>query len=97
MLLLIGLVDIFGGLLLVFNPVFLHNLLFYFGVIILLKGLWSIVSSAVAHFYFDLFGWIDMVASVLLLIAYFDSPLSFAGFAGIVILLKGLWSILFVF
>ena len=91
----IAIVDVIGGLLLIFDWVSaFHTLLFYFGVIMLVKGLWSVFDCIRKKFYFDFLGWIDVVSGATMLLIFFGWSLSFLWFLGIIILIKGLWSML---
>ena len=92
---LLAIIDVIGGLLLILNSISVfHTLLFYFGVIILVKGIWTVFGSMRKKFYFDLPGWTDTLSGVVMLLISFNWSLSFLWFLGIIILLKGLWSIL---
>lgn len=96
LLFLIAIIDILGGLLIIFNSVSaLHVFLVYFGVIILAKGAWSVFSSFMARFFFDYLGWIDIISGAVLLLLYSDAGVSFLWISGIAVLIKGVWSILF--
>jgi len=59
---ILGLFDIVVGISLAF-PNFLA---FYIGVIILLKGISSIVGSFAVKYFFDVMGFIDVIAGVIL-------------------------------
>jgi uncharacterized membrane protein HdeD (DUF308 family) len=59
---ILGFLDILVGVSLLF-PNFLA---FYIGVIILLKGISSIASSFAIKYFFDIMGFIDMIAGVIL-------------------------------
>lgn len=69
--------------------------MFYIGIVILVKGLWSVFSSFLAKFYFDNLGWIDIVSGTTLMLLFYGKDISFFWIFGIAILVKGLWSILF--
>jgi len=102
LLFIIALVDVIVGFLLVFNWVFaLHTLLFYFGWIILVKGAWTLFDTMRKKFYFDVPGWIDVLSGIAMLVIFLDGSFPLFWFfkagamiLGVVILLKGLWSIL---
>ncbi|MBU5537334.1 MAG: DUF308 domain-containing protein [Candidatus Aenigmarchaeota archaeon] len=90
-----AIVDIIGGLVLIFNSVsFVHVLLFYLGWIIFVKGVWALFNSLRKHFYFDYLGLIDIACGGTMLLIFFSLNVSFLWFLGILLLSKGLWSIL---
>lgn len=61
---ILGFLDILVGVSLLF-PNFLA---FYIGVIILLKGISSIIGSFAVKYFFDVMGFIDLAAGVILLL-----------------------------
>ena len=92
---LFALVDIIGGLILISSFVSIFKiLLFYFGWIIFVKGAWTLFNSFRTHFYFDYLGLIDVICGATMLLLFFGWSLSFLWFFGILILIKGIWSIL---
>jgi uncharacterized membrane protein HdeD (DUF308 family) len=63
-LVILGFFDIIVGLSLLF-----HNFLaFYIGIIILIKGVSSVIGSFAAKYFFDFMGFIDLIAGVILLL-----------------------------
>ena len=65
---------------------------FLFGIIALLKGIYSVVTAAGAGFYFDVLGWIDLAVGVFLLLVNWNIVLPFFLYIGILVILKGLYS-----
>lgn len=63
---ILGLFDIIVGVSLAL-PNFLA---FYIGIIILIKGIFSIAGSFAAKYFFDFMGFIDLVAGVILLLNF---------------------------
>ncbi len=87
--------DVIGGLLIIFSSISLFNFAaFYFGVVILVKGVWTVFDSLRKRFYVDILGWIDVVAGFALLLVFFDKSISLLWVFGLLLLGKGLWSIL---
>jgi len=82
LLAILGFLDILVGISLVF-PNFLA---FYLGIIILLKGISSIIGSFAVKYFFDIMGFIDLIAGLMLIF-----NLSFPWF-WILPILKGLYS-----
>jgi uncharacterized membrane protein HdeD (DUF308 family) len=63
---LLGFLDVLCGICLLFpNP-----LCFYIGLIILIKGIFSIIGSFAAKYFFDFMGFIDVIAGVILLLNF---------------------------
>jgi uncharacterized membrane protein HdeD (DUF308 family) len=81
---LLGLLDILVGVSLLF-PNFLA---FYIGVIILLKGISSIVGSFAVKYFFDVMGFIDVIAGVILLLN-FSIP-----WFWLLLMIKGIYSLI---
>lgn len=83
---ILGLMDLAGGIMLYFGS---SN--FYVGLLFLLKGLYSITMSALANFYFDFLGWVDLLAGLTFLfsLAYLSRLI------GIALFLKGIYSLFF--
>ena len=63
---LLGFLDILVGISLVF-PNFLA---FYLGLIVLIKGISSVVGSFAVGFFFDVMGFIDLAAGIILLLGF---------------------------
>jgi len=94
-LLLLAIVDIFSGSLLYFHPSFLVRPFFYLGVICLTKGGWSLITSIAQRFYFDILGLLDIIAGLFLIMLYNGVSFPFFSVFGIMIILKGIWTMLF--
>ncbi|MBI2547345.1 MAG: DUF308 domain-containing protein [Candidatus Aenigmarchaeota archaeon] len=92
---LLAILDVISGVLLLFSFVpFVYNILFYLGVIIIVKGAWTVFDSLHKNIYFDGLGWIDIMSGAVMLLLFFGWPISFGWLFGILILVKGLWSVL---
>jgi hypothetical protein len=83
---LFGLLDILAGLGLLFVNSVAATLLFWLGMLMLVKGVVSVGGATMQKYYLDWMGWIDIIAGVCLLIQ-FSVPLLW-----ILVLAKGLWS-----
>ena len=81
---LLGIIDILVGISLMF-PNFLA---FYIGVIVLIKGVSSVIGSFASGFYFDFMGFIDLAAGIILLLGLFIPWL------WILPMIKGIYSII---
>ncbi|MBI1978731.1 MAG: DUF308 domain-containing protein [Candidatus Aenigmarchaeota archaeon] len=90
-----GIVDVIAGSLLALNFVsFFHTLLFYFGVIILVKGMWTLVMRWRNKIYFDVTNWVDVLSGAIMLLIYFGVSTPFSWILGLAIIIKGLWSMI---
>ena len=82
---ILGMLDILCGIMIIYP---FHGVAALVAILILLKGLISIISSAASKWYFDYLGWIDVIAALLILL-----NINFVFFAALPIL-KGLYSII---
>ena len=81
---ILGVLDIIAGISLVFpNP-----LVYYIGIIFLIKGILSVIASFGAQFYLDFMGFIDLIVGAMLLF-HFSIP-----FFWILPLIKGAYSLI---
>ncbi len=62
----LGFLDILVGISLIF-PNFLS---FYLGILILIKGIFSIIGSFAVKYFFDFMGFIDLIAGIMLLFSF---------------------------
>jgi uncharacterized membrane protein HdeD (DUF308 family) len=83
-LVVLGILDILGGISLIFP----NFLVFYLGVIILIKGIFSIVGSFAAKYFLDFMGFLDLIVGLMLLF-HFSIP-----FFWILPLIKGAYSLI---
>lgn len=65
-----------------------------FGIIWILKGLWSILSAAADGFFFDLLGIFDLVSGVFLVLSYLNFSFGFFFYMALLMVLKGIYSFL---
>ena len=94
-LFILALVDIAAGILLYFHPGFLPKLFLYFAIFCLAKGGWSILSAIVSKFYFEFLGLLDVAVGVFLFLLYNNISFPFFYVFGIMLVLKGIWSMFF--
>lgn len=83
---LFGLLDIVAGAGLLFVKSAPAGLVFWLGILVVIKGLASVGGSALGRYFFDWMGWIDIVAGIALLL-HWSVPLIW-----LVLIAKGLWS-----
>ena len=95
LLIILAVVDIVSGFFIFFHPGILMRLIFYLAVICLAKGGWSVLSSAIGGFHFDILGWLDILAGIVLLANFYSISFPFLSIVGAAMLLKGAWSLLF--
>lgn len=94
-LFILALFDIASGILLYFHPAFALNLFIYFSIICLAKGGWSILSAIISRFYFEFLGILDVIVGVFLFMLSRGMSFSFFSIFGVIIILKGIWSMFF--
>lgn len=63
---ILGFLDILVGISLVF-PNFLS---FYLGILILIKGISSVIGSFAVKYFFDFMGFIDLIAGIMLILGF---------------------------
>lgn len=96
-LFVLGVLDVLIGTLLWMssgNPFTTNAVVLIFAVIWMLKGAWSILSSASVGWFFDYMGIPDLLAGMFLLFSYFGMSFGFFFYLAIIMLAKGLWSFL---
>ena len=79
-LIILGILDIIGGILLGVSgmPGSAGNAVFFwFGIIFLLKGAYSILAAAGSGFYFDLLGIMDLIAGIFMFLVAWGVVLDF--------------------
>jgi len=92
---ILGILDmIFGAVLAAstFADMASNGWVLIFAIIALIKGIYSVVAAAAAGFYLDVLGWLDLLAGLLLLLAYWGFAFPFFLYIGILLILKGLYS-----
>jgi len=63
------------------------------GIIGIIKGLYSTVAAAASSFYFDVLGWLDLIAGILLVLSTMDIKFTWFLWVGIFMAAKGVYSI----
>ena len=66
----LGAIDIIGSVLLFLGKSAPHLIAYWIGVIILLKGISSILGGAASGFYFDIFGAVDLIVGLSLFFSW---------------------------
>ena len=84
-------IDIIIGLLLIIRPEF--SFIRILGLISLGKGLWSLVSCIVVGYFSDWMGILDTLAGIALLLLHGGSSFGLFSILGILMILKGLYSL----
>ena len=87
----LAIVDILIGILLIIRPEF--SFLRILGLISLSKGLWSLFSCIVAGYFADWMGMIDTLAGVALLLLHSGTSFDLFSILGVVMIIKGLYSL----
>ena len=94
-LVILGIIDLIIGVLLVVSPaggLVGNSIVFVLGIIALLKGLYSVLAAAGAGFFFDILGWLDLIAGIFLLLANWGIVFGFFLYVGILMILKAFYS-----
>ena len=95
---ILGILDIAAGLILILGDFFAGNeFLFSLAILFLLKGLYSVGTAAAAGFFFDILGWIDLISSLFLLLLLWEWSLGIFFWVGVIMALKGLYSLIIAF
>ena len=89
---LFALLDVSGGLILLLN---LQALPAYIGYAMLIKGLWTFLTSFQHDFLFMLIGIVDIVAGGCLLMSSYGTVSPFFTIPALAVLIKGVWSLIF--
>ena len=84
--------DFFGAIFLVWA--FPGGFMLAISLLLLAKGIWSMVSSFAAGFHYDVFGFIDFVAGIILIVVNFGTPIGFAWIVGIILAAKAIYTLL---
>jgi hypothetical protein len=94
MVFLLGVGDVLVALNVLYPEMFaklLHVFSIFYSIT---KGSWSIFSSAGVGHYFDLMGWLDIVAGIILILIRMGMAFDFFYTIGICLLIKGIYSLL---
>lgn len=95
-LVILGLVDIIVGIILGVSGFFDFvgiSIIFIIGIIAVLKGIYSVVTALASGFYFDLLGVFDIISGILIYLAYSGIVYGFFVYIGIIMIIKGLYSL----
>ena len=95
LLFVLAIIDILSGIFLFSHANFLARFVFYLGIICLMKGGWSLLTALTSKFYFDFLGLLDVIVGVSLLLFHSGHILAFFTVIGIMMTVKGIWSIFF--
>ncbi len=91
----LGLFDIAVGVVLAVSQLleFAGNgTLFIVALLMLLKGLFSVLTAAGSGFYLDVLGWLDLIAAVSMFLIYLGLVHEFFLYFGLLMIVKGLYS-----
>jgi uncharacterized membrane protein HdeD (DUF308 family) len=95
LLFVLAIIDILSGIFLFSHASFLVRFVFYLGIICLMKGGWSLMTALTSKFYFDFLGLLDVIAGVSLILIHSSHILVFFTVIGIMMIVKGIWSMFF--
>jgi len=94
-LVILGVLDIIIGVVLALSPgmpLIASSVVLILGIIAILKSIYSIGTAAGAGFFLDVLGWVDLIAAIFLFMAYGGWVFGFFLYAGIIMVIKGLYS-----
>jgi len=63
-----------------------------FGLLAIIKGIYSVLTAAGAGFFLDVLGWLDLAVGILLLLVNWGIVFPFFLYVGILLILKGIYS-----
>ena len=89
MLVLLALLDILAGITLVFS--WAGQVVSIIGLLVLVKGIYSLTTSFTSKYFFDWMGWVDLITGIMLIFGLF------VPFFWVLPILKGVYSLLFSF
>ncbi len=90
-IIILGILDVIAGFLTFLETDIVTGVFFYFGCFMLLKGIYSMLTSAVKGWYLDFMGWIDLLAGITLLTVW-NIP-----YIWVLVIIKGVYSAMFGF
>lgn len=97
---ILGILDIIAGGLLMLNGVIsleASTFVLYLMIIMFLKSVYSIGSAVANGFFFDFMGYLDLISAILLLLAFWGISFDPFFWVGLLILVKGIYSVLVTF
>jgi hypothetical protein len=96
LLAILGVLDLIGGILLALSGMIPYTgsaFVSTLGLVFILKGIISYLSGAASGFYLDFMGVLDTVAGIMLFLAASWLVLFFFPYIGVLLILKGLYSV----
>ena len=97
LLLLLGILDMIAGIILGLSGFVTFNessFVLYLGIIMIVKGIVSYLTGAAKGFYMDFMGILDIIGGMLMILAATGFVLFFFPYIGLLLLLKGAYSML---
>lgn len=94
-LLLLGVVDLLAGAILALHPLLSaagNGTVLLIMVFFIAKGLYSVVAAVAVGFYFDLLGYLDVLAALCLVLLYTGIAGDLFMYVGLAIVVKGIYS-----
>ena len=94
-LMLLGVLDVIAGLLLALSgtiPLTGNWFVIFFAIVMVLKGIWSVLAALGGGFKYDLLGLVDLVVGGVLWLVVSGWVNEAFLYLGIIVLIKGLWS-----
>jgi len=93
---ILGVLDLIGGTLLGisgFIPYTGSGFIFTLGIVFTVKGIISYLAGAAKGFFLDFMGVLDLIAGIMLVLAVYGFVLFFFPYIGILLIIKGFYSL----
>lgn len=91
-LIAISILDFVAAILLAWS--FPGSFMLVIALLLLTKGVWSVISSLNAGFYYDIFGFVDFVAAIVLIVINFGTPVGYAWIFAMFVAGKAVYTLL---
>ena len=96
-LFILGIVDLVAGTMLGMSGIIGldgNSLVLFLGLLMIVKGIVSYLAGAAKGFYMDFMGILDLVSGIMLILAFYGFVLFFFPYIGLLLLLKGVYSMI---
>ncbi|RLJ08668.1 MAG: hypothetical protein DRP13_02215 [Candidatus Aenigmatarchaeota archaeon] len=96
LLLLFGIFDLIAGVAGMIVPFISaqgNTFILAIGVLAIIKGLYSYLAGALAGFYFDILGLLDLITGILLVLSFYNLVFGWMFYFGLILTLKGVYTI----
>ncbi len=94
-LVILGILDLLAGIVIALSTVLSfsgNTIVFWLAVLFLLKGFYSLITAFASGFFLDFLGFLDIIGGGFLLLAHWDISFVFVLWLGVIMVLKGIYS-----